>query len=51
MSDDQLVDKFRGLAGRKLAPAQLETILDRIWRIDNNGDLPSLFDMLRIQAR
>ena len=51
MSDDQLVDKFRGLAGRKLAPAQLEAILDRLWRIDNNGDLPSLFDALRIQAR
>jgi len=51
MSDDQLVDKFRGLAGRKLAPAQLVAILDRLWRIDNNGDLPSLFDALRIQAR
>ena len=51
MSDDQLVDKFRGLAGRKLAPAQLEAILDRLWRIDNSGDLPSLFDTLRIQAR
>ena len=51
MSDDQLVDKFRGLAGRKLAPAQLVAILDRLWRIDSSGDLPSLFDTLRIQAR
>ena len=51
MSDDQLVDKFRGLAGRKLAPAQLQAILDRLWRIDNNGDLPSMFDTLRIEVR
>ena len=51
MSDDQLVDKFRGLAGRKFAPAQLVAILDRLWRIDSSGDLPSLFDTLRIQAR
>jgi len=51
MSDDQLVDTFRGLAGRKFAPAQLEAILDRLLRIDNNGDLPSLFNTLRIQAR
>ena len=51
MSDDQLVEKFRGLAGRKLAPAQLEATLDRLWRIDNSGDLPSLFDALRIEAR
>jgi 2-methylcitrate dehydratase len=51
MSDDQLVEKFRGLAGRKLAPVRLQTILDRLWEIDNNGDLPSLFDALRIEAR
>jgi 2-methylcitrate dehydratase len=51
MSDEQLIDKFRGLAGRKLASARLQTILDRLWEIDNNGDLPSLFDALRIEAR
>ena len=33
MTDAQLVEKFRGLAGRKLSPAQMEKILDRIWKI------------------
>ena len=50
-SDAQVVEKFRGLAGRKLAPAQLEKVLDRIWKIDNDADWPSLFDELRLDAR
>jgi 2-methylcitrate dehydratase PrpD len=51
MSDAQVVEKFRGLAGRKLAPAQLEKILDRMWKIDGDADWPSLFDELRVNAR
>jgi 2-methylcitrate dehydratase len=48
MTDAQLVEKFRGLAGRKLSPAKLEKVLDRIWKIESGGDWASLFDELRI---
>jgi 2-methylcitrate dehydratase len=51
MSDEQLVGKFRGLAGRKLAPARLQKVLDRLWRFEGDSDLPSLFDELRIEFR
>jgi hypothetical protein len=46
-----VVEKFRDLAGRKLAPARLEKVLDRIWKIDNDAGWPSLFDELRLDAR
>jgi len=51
MSDAQVVEKFRGLAGRKLAPARLEKVLDRLWTIDNDAGWQSLFDDLRLDAR
>ena len=51
MSDAQAIDKFRGLAGRKLPPSQLDKILDRIWRIENDGDWATLFDDLRIAGQ
>jgi len=50
MSDAQVVEKFRGLAGRKLAPARLQTVLDRIWAIDCDDSWPTLFDELRVEA-
>jgi hypothetical protein len=43
-----VVEKFLGLAGRKLPPARLENIVARIWNIENDGDWPALFDELRI---
>jgi 2-methylcitrate dehydratase PrpD len=51
MNDAELIEKFRGLAGRKLAPERLDAILDRVWRIDDGGDLRALFDEIRIAAR
>ena len=51
MSDAQLIEKFRGLAGRKLAPARLDAILDRVWRIDDGGDLRSLFEEMQVAPR
>ena len=51
MSDAQVVEKFRGLAGRKLPPERLQMILDRVWKIDSDAAWPSLFEELRIEAR
>jgi hypothetical protein len=43
-----VVEKFRGLAGRKLAPKQLQKVLDRVWKIDSDENWATLFDELRI---
>jgi 2-methylcitrate dehydratase len=51
MNDAQVVEKFRGLAGRKLPPARLDPILERLWRFEGEADLASLFDALRIEPR
>ena len=48
MTDTQVVEKFRGLAGRKLKPAQMQKALDRIWKIDGDADWMALFDELVI---
>jgi 2-methylcitrate dehydratase len=48
MSDEQVVEKFRGLAGRKLPAARLQNILDRVWGIENDDDWACLFNELRI---
>jgi len=51
MTDAQLIDKFRGLAGRKLSAAKCDHVLDRIWRIDSDPAWSTLFDDLRIEER
>jgi 2-methylcitrate dehydratase PrpD len=48
MTDAQIVEKFRGLAGRKLAPERMQTILDRVWKMDSDKEWATLFDELRI---
>jgi hypothetical protein len=51
MTDAQLIEKFRGLAGRKLSAARLDHILDRVWRIDSDREWATLLDELRIEER
>lgn len=51
MSDAQVIEKFRGLAGRKLPPAQLQKIIDRVWTIESDGAWTSLFGDLRVEPR
>jgi 2-methylcitrate dehydratase len=51
MSDAQLIEKFHGLASRKLPADRLQAILDRLWRFENERDLPSLFEALRVDRR
>jgi 2-methylcitrate dehydratase len=48
MTDAQVVDKFRGLAGRKLKPERMQKVLDRIWKIDSDDNWTALFDELRL---
>lgn len=51
MSDAQVVEKFRGLAGRKLPPGRVQALLDRIWRLESDSEWPSLFEAARIEPR
>lgn len=48
MTDKQVIEKFRGLAGRKLSAERMEKVLDRVWGIENENNWPMLFDDLRI---
>jgi len=48
MTDEQLTQKFRGLAGRKLSEERLQAVLDRVWRLDGGGSLASLFESVRM---
>jgi 2-methylcitrate dehydratase len=48
MTDGQVVEKFKGLAGRKLKPAQLDKVLDRVWRIEDDREWTALFGDLVI---
>ena len=51
MTDEQVVEKFRGLAGRKRPAERLQKALDLIWNIENDGQWPALFGELRIEPR
>jgi 2-methylcitrate dehydratase PrpD len=48
MSDEQLMQKFRGLAGRKLTAAQMQKVVDRVWKIDSDANWPMLFADMRV---
>ena len=50
MSDAQVAETFSGLAGRKLAPALLQKMLDRAWRIESHPDWTARFDDVRVGA-
>jgi hypothetical protein len=50
MSDAQVTEKFRGLAGRKLAPRRVDQTLDRLWHIEAERTLAPLLDTLRLDV-
>jgi 2-methylcitrate dehydratase PrpD len=51
MTDAQVVDKFKGLAGRKLAPQVLERVLERLWRIEADPQWATVFQDLEVKPR
>jgi 2-methylcitrate dehydratase len=50
MSDAQVVDKFRGLAGRKLKPERMQAVLDRVWRLESDENWTALFGELIVST-
>ena len=48
MTGAQVVEKFRGLAGRKLSPARMQKVLDRVWAMQDDREWPALFEDLVI---
>ena len=48
LSDGELEDKFRGLAGPVLAGDRVDGLLDRLWRLEEVEDLGEIFDLTRI---
>ena len=48
LSDSELEDKFRSLAGPVLAGDQVDSLLDRLWRLEDLEDLGEIFELTRI---
>jgi 2-methylcitrate dehydratase len=49
MSDAEVADKFRQLAGRQLPPSQVEQVLERLWNLDPGSRIGDLFVLLQIR--
>ena len=48
LSDIELEDKFRSLAGPVLAKERVEGLLDRLWRLEDVADIGEIFELTRI---
>ena len=48
LSDSELENKFRSLAGPVLAGEQVDRLLDRLWRLEEVEDLGEIFELTRI---
>lgn len=42
MSDEEIEGKFRGLTGRFLSPSKIDKLLDRLWHLEEIGDLTEI---------
>ena len=51
MSDEEVNDKFRQLASRKLSPTRAERALDRIWCLEGSPSASDIFELFRIDSR
>jgi 2-methylcitrate dehydratase len=50
MSDNEVMAKFRDLAGRKLPPARIEQAIELVWNLDRAPGIAPIFDALVIDA-
>lgn len=48
MSDKELEEKFRSLAGRRLSKVQMDKLLGALWRIDEIGDVGEIMPLARL---
>ena len=48
LSDSEVEDKFRSLAGPVLAREKVDGLLDRLWRLEEVEDLGEIFELTRI---
>ncbi|MCL4399060.1 MmgE/PrpD family protein [Candidatus Parvarchaeota archaeon] len=48
MSDREVEEKFRHLAGKNLGAEKTETVLKFLWGIDKESDISQLFDIVKI---
>ena len=48
LTDSEVEDKFRSLAGPLLPAAQTDALLDRLWHLDEVGDVGEIFALTKI---
>ena len=51
MSDQEVEDKFRRLAARKLDRARMNKMIDVVWKLDRLKDVGALMPLLRVKDR
>src|SRR6266446_2777971 len=51
MSDQEVEDKFRGLASGLLTPEQTSRLLERLWHLEQVPDIGEVIRMVHIEAR
>lgn len=50
MSDDEIEEKFRSLAGEQMPTAQLDALLLQLWRLDQLAEMKPLFALTQIRS-
>jgi 2-methylcitrate dehydratase PrpD len=48
MHDQEVEGKFRALARELLTPAQTDALLDRLWHLEQVGDIGRVIELVRI---
>jgi 2-methylcitrate dehydratase len=51
LTDSEVEDKFRSLAGPLLPAAQTDALLDRLWHLDDVDDVGEIFALMKIQPQ
>ncbi len=49
MSDDEMSDKFRGVARRVLPEARVNQALDAMWKLDTAANLDAIYDAVQLR--
>lgn len=50
MSDAEIEEKFRALAGDQMPVAQVDKLLGQLWKLEQLDDIKSLFSLTRIES-
>jgi 2-methylcitrate dehydratase len=50
LSDQEVEDKLRRLASRRITPAQITRLLDFVWTLEERKDIATLMPLLKVRS-